>query len=75
MLVSEFFDLLLKELEENPSLRGYYRFLNEPSKAKFIFRKRYYIQRLEYIANSVTKENINFSYLGKNYQIENNLAK
>jgi SAM-dependent methyltransferase len=56
MLVSEFFDLLLKELEENPSLRGYYRFLNEPSKAKFIFRKRYYIQRLEYIANSVTKE-------------------
>jgi SAM-dependent methyltransferase len=57
MLVSQFFDLLLQELEENPSLRGYYRFLNEPSKAKFIFRKRYYIQRLEYIANNVTKEN------------------
>jgi SAM-dependent methyltransferase len=57
MLVSQFFDLLLQELEENPSLRGYYRFLNEPSKAKFIFRKRYYIQRLEYIANNVTKAN------------------
>jgi acid phosphatase class B len=29
----------------------------------------------KYLLNSVTKENINFSYLGKNYQIENNLAK
>ena len=26
----------------------------------------------KYLLNSVTKENINFSYLGKNYQIENN---
>jgi len=29
----------------------------------------------KYLLNSVTKKNINFSYLGKNYQIENNLAK
>jgi acid phosphatase class B len=29
----------------------------------------------KYLLNSVTKNNINFSYLGKNYQIENNLAK
>ena len=29
----------------------------------------------KYLLNSVTKENINFSYLGKNYQIENNLTK
>jgi acid phosphatase class B len=29
----------------------------------------------KYLLNSVTKENINFSYLGKNYQIENNLVK
>ena len=57
MTVNDFFSLLLKELEENPSLRGYYRFLNDKSESKFIFRKRYYLQRLEYIANSVTKSN------------------
>jgi len=29
----------------------------------------------KYLLNSITKNNINFSYLGKDYQIENNLTK
>ena len=29
----------------------------------------------KYLLNSVTKNNINFSYLGKDYQIENNLTE
>ncbi len=57
MTVSDFYELLIKELEANPNLRGYYRFLNEPSKSKYIFRKRYFIQRLEYIQNQVKKNN------------------
>lgn len=57
MLVHEFYDLLIKELEENPSLRGYYRFANESSKSKYVFRKRYFIERLEYIHQQVKKGN------------------
>ena len=29
----------------------------------------------KYLLSSITKNNINFSYLGKDYQIENNLTK
>lgn len=47
MTVEEFFDLFLKELEQNPNLRSYYKFLN--SSSSFEFRKAYFTQRLEYI--------------------------
>ncbi len=53
----EFFELLLEELELNPNLRGYYRFLNNSSESKFTFRKRYFIQRLQYIHEKVKKGN------------------
>jgi SAM-dependent methyltransferase len=53
--VNDFFDLLMKELEKNPDLRTYYRFLNNPHSSVFNFRKRYFCQRLEYINSSVSK--------------------
>lgn len=52
MGVEEFFDLLLEELRQNSELKGYYRFLDDD--AKFEFRKSYFVQRLQYIADHVT---------------------
>jgi len=48
---AEFFDILLEEIREHETLQGYYRFLQDPS--TFEFRKAYYVQRLEYIAQRV----------------------
>lgn len=52
MDVNNFFDLLLEEIKENSELRGYYKFLEDNS--RFDFRKSYFIQRLEFIADHVT---------------------
>lgn len=52
MGTEQFFELLLKEIDQNPKLRGYYRFLDDPS--RFEFRKAYYIQRLDYIISHVS---------------------
>ena len=52
MEVGEFFELLLEELHQNKELRGYYRFLDD--KSKFAFRKSYFVQRLQYIADQIT---------------------
>lgn len=49
--VEGFFDLLIGELKGNPELRGYYRFLKSDSQLEF--RKAYFIQRLQYIADHV----------------------
>jgi len=49
---ADFFELLLDELRQNSRLKGYYRFLN--SEAGFLFRKAYFIQRLQYIADHVS---------------------
>ena len=54
MSVEEFFDLLIEELKQNPKLKGYYRFLNDPG--LFEFRKAYFCQRLEYIYSNIPKE-------------------
>ena len=51
MLVDEFFELLLKELDENQGLRDYYRFHKRDS--RFEFRKAYFCQRLQYISDRV----------------------
>ena len=50
-----FFELFIKELEKNPRLRHYHRIIN--SDKKYLFRRAYYQQRLEYILNNVDKEN------------------
>ncbi len=51
--VDEFFDLFLTELKQNINLRTYYRFLNNDK--LFDFRKSYFIQRLNYIADNINK--------------------
>lgn len=55
MTVEEFFGLFLTELEHHASLRKYYKFLE--SKGSFAFRKAYFCQRLQYIADNVVKKN------------------
>lgn len=55
MTVEVFFDLFLKELQENPNMRSYYKFLN--NKSYFEFRKAYFIQRLQYIDNEMKDRN------------------
>jgi SAM-dependent methyltransferase len=47
MVVEEFLELFIKELEINSDLRGYYRLLN--SKNRLLWRKAYLEQRLEYV--------------------------
>ncbi len=51
MEVELFFKNLLAEVEANPSLQGYYRFLESDS--RFEFRKAYFCQRLQYIKDRV----------------------
>jgi SAM-dependent methyltransferase len=51
MTVEEFFGLLIEEIKQNEQLRGYYRFLNDPS--LFEFRKAYFCQRLQFILNQI----------------------
>jgi 2-polyprenyl-3-methyl-5-hydroxy-6-metoxy-1,4-benzoquinol methylase len=55
MTVNDFFELFLKELQDAPAMRGYYKFLND--KASFEFRKAYFIQRLQYIADQIKDNN------------------
>jgi len=55
MTVEQFFEHLLKELESHPELKGYYRFLNDPK--TYEFRKAYYVQRLQYIADQMKDVN------------------
>ncbi|KAA9340979.1 class I SAM-dependent methyltransferase [Adhaeribacter soli] len=55
MTVAEFFDLFLEELQQTPSLQNYYKFLGTPS--SFEFRKSYFCQRLQYIADNITDRN------------------
>ena len=50
--VEEFFQLFLKELESQPTLWSYYKFHTDPN--SFEFRKAYFCQRLEYIAQAIT---------------------
>lgn len=51
MTVEAFFNLFLKELEDNRHFWSYYKFLESPDKINF--RKAYFCQRLEYILNHV----------------------
>jgi 2-polyprenyl-3-methyl-5-hydroxy-6-metoxy-1,4-benzoquinol methylase len=55
MTVNDFFELFLKELQDIPAMRGYYKFLND--KTSFEFRKAYFIQRLQYISDQINDQN------------------
>lgn len=56
MTVETFFDHFLDELQENPELRYYYKYLDKPS--RFEYRKAYFCQRLEYIKKHVNDPNL-----------------
>jgi SAM-dependent methyltransferase len=47
MTPEQFFEAFLVELESQPEMHGYYKFLGKPS--SFEFRKAYFLQRLRYI--------------------------
>jgi 2-polyprenyl-3-methyl-5-hydroxy-6-metoxy-1,4-benzoquinol methylase len=49
MTPEAFFALFLKELEQTPEMRGYYKFLEGSS--SFAFRRNYFLRRLQYIAD------------------------
>lgn len=51
MKVEEFFQNLVTEIENNKYLQGYYRFGNIDS--RFLFRKSYYCQRLQFVADQL----------------------
>lgn len=51
MTVEEFFSFFLEELEANPRLGGYYKFRGDAR--RFLFRKAYFCQRLQYVLDSL----------------------
>jgi 2-polyprenyl-3-methyl-5-hydroxy-6-metoxy-1,4-benzoquinol methylase len=51
--IDQTFEILIKELHENASIRGYYRLLN--NKSLYEYRKSYFYQRLEYVQRNLTK--------------------
>jgi SAM-dependent methyltransferase len=55
MTVEDFFGLFLKELEANQGLWSYYKYHTDEK--SLAFRKAYFCQRLQYIADHITKKN------------------
>ncbi len=62
---TEFFELLLEELKLNPGLKGYYRFFKNDS--GFLFRKAYFVQRLQFIADHINDKSFNIWDCGSGY--------
>ncbi len=54
MNIEDFFELFLRELEGREELWSYYKFHSDTN--SFAFRKAYFCQRLEYIAEHITKK-------------------
>jgi SAM-dependent methyltransferase len=67
MQIEEFFKLFLEELKINKNLWNLYKFLDTDNPSVFEFRKNYFIQRLTYIKNSITKENASIWDCGCGY--------
>jgi 2-polyprenyl-3-methyl-5-hydroxy-6-metoxy-1,4-benzoquinol methylase len=65
MTVNNFFELFLKELQDAPAMWKYYKFLNDT--ASFEFRKAYFLQRLQYIADQVKDKNASIWDCGCGY--------
>jgi 2-polyprenyl-3-methyl-5-hydroxy-6-metoxy-1,4-benzoquinol methylase len=56
MTVEQFFELFIEELKDNQDLQYYYKYLENPK--KFEFRKAYFCQRLQYIADNIADPNL-----------------
>ena len=63
--VEDFFSLFMEELKENEELRGYYKFLE--SEKRFLFRKAYFSQRLEYINSQIREKDKEVLDIGCGY--------
>jgi len=55
MTVDDFFELFLKELRDTPEMWRYYKFLK--NRSSFEFRKAYFVQRLQYVADQIKNPN------------------
>ncbi|MDB3914637.1 class I SAM-dependent methyltransferase [Alphaproteobacteria bacterium] len=62
---NKFFMLLLEELKVNKKLTKYYKFLEDES--RFLFRKAYFCQRLEYIFLNITDQKSEILDVGCGY--------
>lgn len=65
MTVDEFLNLLVKELEENHTLRDYYRLID--SKKSYFFRKAYIEQRMNYVLRHTNKGSFDIWDVGCGY--------
>ena len=63
--VEKFFELFIRELEQNEKLRSYHRFINSPK--SYLFRRSYYQQRLEYVVNNISDKNAAILDVGCGY--------
>lgn len=54
MTAEQFFELLLIELKDRPEMHSYYKFLGDQK--SFAFRKNYFLERLKYIEQQITKK-------------------
>jgi SAM-dependent methyltransferase len=65
MLTTSFYNLFENELKQNVDIQHYHRILN--SKDRYLFRKSYVEQRMEYIQKRITKGNAKILDLGCGY--------
>ncbi len=63
--VERFFNLFMEELELNAQLTSYYKF--HENKDRFLFRKAYFCQRLEFIISNIKKSDTEILDLGCGY--------
>ncbi|MDD3012733.1 MAG: class I SAM-dependent methyltransferase [Candidatus Gastranaerophilales bacterium] len=62
MSVDNFFEILIKEMDENKELRDYHRLFKNPS--FFELRKAYFCQRLRFLIDQIKDPNVNVWDLG-----------
>jgi SAM-dependent methyltransferase len=65
MSPEQFFELFVKELEAHPGLWSYYKFHTD--EGSFSFRKAYFMQRLEYIRNAISRKEAKIWDIGCGY--------
>jgi len=63
--VEEFFSLFMEELKANKKLTNYYKFLENSN--RFLFRKAYFCQRLEYISSQISNTDTEILDVGCGY--------
>lgn len=66
-LLDIFLEHFEQELSENKNLRNYHRLINSGSNSRYLFRKAYFKQRLEFVKNSISKENSKIIDIGCGY--------